>query len=283
MQPDAPRQDSSSNSFSPMPAPHKAGPILPRAGSAQVEFAGYVFSAGDPPAKAGLFALTRQIGAFLYPVLAGEAEDMAAAVAKLMAEEPALAAGLCDGLFWMARDAARQRVHILRDLVGKYDPPFNIEHRKGRAAPEIAALAPDRANIPAAGEAEHGAESVEVSEEQLRDLVRGFYDEARKDPLIGPVFARNISDWEQHFDVAQAFWSRVLRGTQRYAGSPFTPHLSLNLKPEFFDRWIELFKLAAEKALPPPAARMAIARVEHMSVCFQAGLFPPKPAQESVA
>jgi truncated hemoglobin YjbI len=74
-----------------------------------------------------------------------------------------------------------------------------------------------------------------------------------------------------------------LLGTTRYRSSPFTPHLSLNLKPEFFDRWIELFKSAAVAHLPPVAARAAIAKVEHMSVCFQAGLFPPKPPGHSHA
>ena len=176
----------------------------------------------------------------------------------------------------MPRDNARQRNHILRDLVGKYDPPLNVEFRKGRAAPEIAALAPDRAEGLVKGEAEHGAEPVEATEAELHELVRAFYGEAMLDPLIGPVFSRNVTDWDHHFQIVQDFWSRALLGTTRYGGSPFTPHLQMNLRPEFFDRWIALFRVAAETHLKPPAARAAIARVEHMSVCFQAGLFPPK-------
>lgn len=280
---------SSHHDHSPLPLAQKAGPILPRAENTdEVTFAGFVFAAGDPPASGGLYVLTRRIGEYLYPVLVGEAEDMAAALAQAHLGEPTLAAGLADGVFWMARENARQRNHILRDLVGKYDPPLNVEYRKGRAAPEIAALATDRAPALLTGEAEHGAEPVVVSEAQLRLLVRAFYAEALKDPLIGPVFARNVADWDHHFDIVQNFWSRALLGTTRYTGSPFTPHLSLNLKPELFDRWIELFKAMAERHLQPAAARVAIARVEHMSVCFQAGLFPPKipsevPATETTA
>ncbi len=209
-------------------------------------------------------------------MLIGEAENMAAAVEKLHADEPVLAAGLADGLCWMARDTPRMRVHVLRELVGKYDPPLNVEHRKGRAAPEIAALAPDRAKNLPPGEAEHGAARIEVSEEELRDLVRAFYEQALVDPVIGPVFKRNVADWEHHFMLAADFWSRSLLGTTRYTGSPFTPHLSLNLKPAFFERWIALFKIAAASRLQPAAAHAAISKVEHMSVCFQAGLFPPK-------
>jgi truncated hemoglobin YjbI len=256
----------------------KPGPILPRADAPQVEFGGFAFTPGNPPASGGIFALTRRIGDFLFPVLIGEAEDMAAALTLLHAQEPVLTAGLAEGLYWMSREQARQRAHILRDLVGKYNPPLNKEHRKGRAAPEIAALAPDRAEgLPE----DNPTEPVEVTEAELDALVRAFYAEAMQDPLIGPVFARNVTDWDHHFEIVRNFWSRALLGTTRYTGSPFTPHLQMNLKPEFFDRWIELFRSKANATLRPAAARVAIARVEHMSVCFQAGLFPPKsPAQE---
>jgi truncated hemoglobin YjbI len=267
---------------SPLPAARRAGPTLPRADDVEVAFAGFAFAAGDPPAAPGLFALTRQIGEFLYPVIFGEADDMAAEVARLRAEEPVLASGLADGCFWSGRDNARQRQHVLRDLVGKYDPPLNEAFRMGRAAPEIAALVPDRAKNLPSGEAEHASQPVEATEDELKAMVRAFYSEAMEDPLIGPVFKSHVSDWDHHFEIVQNFWSRSLLGTSRYNGSPFTPHLSMNLKPEFFDRWVALFRKNAEATLRPAAAKAATARVEHMSVCFQAGLFPPKmPAKEA--
>jgi truncated hemoglobin YjbI len=49
----------------------------------------------------------------------------------------------------------------------------------------------------------------------------------------------------------------------------------LQLKPEHFTRWVDLFKATARKVLEPAAADRAIAKVEHMSTCFQAGLFLP--------
>jgi truncated hemoglobin YjbI len=274
-----------SHDHSPLPLAQKAGPIFPRAESTgEIAFAGFVFSAGDPPHSGGLTVLTRRIGDFLFPVLIGESENMAAALEQAHRDEKTLAAGLADGVFWMARDNARQRHHILRDLVGKYDPPLNVEFRKSRAAPEIAALVPDRASDQFKGLAEQGAEPVEVSEAELRELVRAFYEAALKDPLIGPVFSRTVADWDHHYDIVQKFWSRALLGTTRYTGSPFTPHLSLHLKPESFERWVALFKTIAERHLKPAAACAAISRVEHMSVCFQAGLFPPKiPSQTSAA
>ena len=137
-------------------------------------------------------------------------------------------------------------------------------------------MVPDRAGSGAVtGEALHLAADVVVSEDELNRLVEEFYVLARADSLIGPVFSRAVADWDAHRKIVQDFWSRTLLGTTRYKGNPFGPHRSLDLQPEFFDRWIELFKTVAIKVLQPAAAQRAVAKVEHMSVCFQAGLFLP--------
>jgi hypothetical protein len=70
-----------SQDHSPTPLAQKAGPILPRTDAPEILFGGFVFTAGDPPPSAGLFALTRRIGDFLNPLLIGEADKMAAAAA----------------------------------------------------------------------------------------------------------------------------------------------------------------------------------------------------------
>ena len=117
---------------------------------------------------------------------------------------------------------------------------------------------------------------VVVTEEQLAALVRRFYVAARKDSLIGPVFEAMIVDWEDHFAIAQDFWSHMLLGTGRYQGHPLAPHMHMPLEPESFDRWLELFHAAANESLPPPAAAQAIGRANHMANAFKIGLFPWK-------
>ncbi|MBN8915026.1 MAG: group III truncated hemoglobin [Rhizobiales bacterium] len=109
----------------------------------------------------------------------------------------------------------------------------------------------------------------------MKRLVESFYGRAAADPLLGPVFARAIPDWAGHYQIVQNFWSRTLLGTARYSGMPFAAHIPLQLKPEHFTRWVALFKETAAEVLEPVAAARAIAKVEHMSTCFQAGLFPP--------
>lgn len=258
----------------PVAAPAANGPLLPIADHPPYIFAGFVFETAEAaPAKPGLFSLTRQIGPFCYPAYMGEAEDMAAAIAAFRAAHPA-EAGEIDGIFFLERGAQRQRAYMLKDLIGKFNPPLNVEHRKGRAPTEIAAFIPDRADgLPAAPSA-HLAAEIRVSEAELEKLVRAFYAAGDKDPLLGPVF-RRIPDFEAHVVTITDFWSRQLMGTARYKGNPFSAHLKLALTPEHFNRWIEVFNETAREVLEPAAAERAVAKVEHMSHCFQAGLFLP--------
>ena len=115
--------------------------------------------------------------------------------------------------------------------------------------------------------------SIEAAARALLD--ERLAERAIEDDLIGPVFRRAVADWEHHFETIRDFWSKTLRGSCRYGGNPFSAHIRLDLRPEFFDRWLELFRLTAREELPPAASDRAIAKVEHMSSCFQAGLFLP--------
>ncbi len=200
---------------------------------------------------------------------------MAAEVAAFGAREAA-AMKVIDGQLWMGRAQARQRLQIVRDLVRAYNPPLNLDHRTRGASPELAALVPDRAeDDPSLAQPTDLAADLSLTEADLDRLVRRFYARAMQDELIGPVFRRAVTDWEHHFGTIRDFWSKTLLGTLRYTGNPFSAHIGLGLRPEFFDRWLDLFRLTAREELPAAAADRAIAKVEHMSTCFQAGLFLP--------
>ncbi|WP_298726727.1 group III truncated hemoglobin [uncultured Ferrovibrio sp.] len=97
-----------------------------------------------------------------------------------------------------------------------------------------------------------------VSEDMIRALVRGFYERANADPLLGPIFAAAIPDWEGHLRVVEDFWSRVLRSTDRYRGCVMSAHAGMRPQPIHFDRWLALFQATAEEILPPAACRRAL-------------------------
>ena len=112
-----------------------------------------------------------------------------------------------------------------------------------------------------------------LSERHIRELVRSFYERARSDPGLRPVFEAAISDWDEHHRIVEDFWSRTLLGTHRYQGHPYPVHTQLPLKPEHFDRWLDLFQQTAREVLPTETASQAIARAEHMAESFKAGMF----------
>ena len=109
---------------------------------------------------------------------------------------------------------------------------------------------------------------VEALEPAIRACVRDFYDKAKLDPLLGPVFNGAIRDWSRHLATMDDFWSGALLGTQRYTAAPFPPHLKLAMTQEHFDRWRDLWLPAAEANLPEPIRARAVSMGEHMSHCW---------------
>jgi hemoglobin len=116
-------------------------------------------------------------------------------------------------------------------------------------------------------------------EAAIMACVRGFYGEAQKDPILGPIFAAKVHDWEVHYQVVSNFWSHFLFGTDRYGGHPYPVHQSLPVEPEHFDRWLALFAVATKEHLPPDLAERALAKAHQMAQSFKAGIFPFTDAQ----
>jgi hemoglobin len=119
----------------------------------------------------------------------------------------------------------------------------------------------------------------EASEAAIRACVKRFYEKGDSDPLLGPIFAKSIPELAAHLEIVENFWSHALLGTTRYQGTPFGVHVNLPVEPEHFARWLTLFVEAAKETMPDALAAAAIARAEHMTQCFQSGLFPFKDAE----
>ena len=86
------------------------------------------------------------------------------------------------------------------------------------------------------------------TEKEIDQLVRSFYEKARKDPSLGPIFEAHVTNWEEHFAQMTDFWSGNLLGTNRFNGAPMPKHLAIpNLRPELFEQWLRLFKQTTEE------------------------------------
>jgi hemoglobin len=122
-----------------------------------------------------------------------------------------------------------------------------------------------------------------VTEAQITELVKSFYERAAANADLHAIFAAVIDDWDAHHRIVANFWSHVLLGTDRYRSSPYMQHTRLPLKLEHFDIWLELFRQTAREVLPSTAADTAIARAELMAESFRVGMFNDYPGKAAMA
>ncbi|MBP1807410.1 group III truncated hemoglobin [Rubellimicrobium aerolatum] len=111
-----------------------------------------------------------------------------------------------------------------------------------------------------------------LSDEILDRLVRTFYARVRQDPLLAPVFAARVTDWEAHLQRLTAFWSSVALMTGRYHGRPVAHHVGLPAGPDHFARWLALFRATASEVCPPEGAAHVIAAAERIALSLQSAM-----------
>ena len=114
-----------------------------------------------------------------------------------------------------------------------------------------------------------------MTELQLSRLVDLFYARVRRDPMIGPLFNAHVADWPEHLEKLSAFWSSVMLTSGRYKGSPMAAHLrhAGAIKPEMFERWLELWRETARETLDGEGAAAVIAKAERIAESLQLALF----------
>ncbi|WP_419914072.1 group III truncated hemoglobin [Hoeflea sp.] len=116
------------------------------------------------------------------------------------------------------------------------------------------------------------SERTGITEALIERLVRRFYDRVRADPLLSPVFAERITDWEPHLQQMFAFWSSVALLTGRYHGRPMQKHAPLPVSAQHFDRWLALFEETARDICTPSAAEHFVERARNIAQSLEMGV-----------
>ena len=112
-----------------------------------------------------------------------------------------------------------------------------------------------------------------IDEAAIAALVERFYDRARRDGMLGPVFEAAVHDWPAHFARLADFWSSVMLTTGRYKGNPFAAHLGKAIEPPLFDRWLELWRETTAELFTPEIARAFDDKAERIADSLKSGLF----------
>ncbi len=124
----------------------------------------------------------------------------------------------------------------------------------------------------------HGPRSNAEREHEIGVLVDRFYEIARRDPVLGPVFERRVSDWGVHLAKMRDFWSAAIYRTGRYSGRPLESHRRIpEIRVEHFPRWLRLWRLAVDETVVSDAREPLKEFASRMSVSMSARLGAPGP------
>jgi hemoglobin len=96
----------------------------------------------------------------------------------------------------------------------------------------------------------------EADETNIRTLVEAFYHRVDDDPLLGPIFTRELTGrWDEHLAKMTTFWSSLVLGSKQYRGNVQEAHRPLgDIEPQHFARWLSLFLNTVEARYEPAAA-----------------------------
>lgn len=95
------------------------------------------------------------------------------------------------------------------------------------------------------------ADAMGIDEAFISTLVETFYGHVRADETLGPIFAGQIEDWEEHLPKMKDFWSSVALNSGRYAGKPVPAHRKLaGVTEADFGAWLSLFERTLEELAP---------------------------------
>jgi hemoglobin len=112
-----------------------------------------------------------------------------------------------------------------------------------------------------------------VTEPAIAELVDRFYAKVRQDPVIGPIFNEAVDDWDEHLATLSAFWSSVMLTTGRYKGNPMAAHMKHPIRPEFFDRWLQIWGETVGEMFAPDAAAQFRHKAARIGESLKLGLF----------
>lgn len=93
----------------------------------------------------------------------------------------------------------------------------------------------------------------------VHDLVVDFYREIVFDDVVGPMFTEIAEvDWPTHLPLLIDYWCLMLFGERGYDGLTVPAHRRVHenepLRPEHFERWIQLFEASIDKSWAGPNA-----------------------------
>lgn len=94
---------------------------------------------------------------------------------------------------------------------------------------------------------------IDLSRDDIADVVAVFYTHVRKDDVLGPIFAEHVDNWPEHEDKITRFWASAILFEGSYSGNPMRSHMNAgNVDPAHFETWLALFDKVLKARVPAP-------------------------------
>ena len=118
-----------------------------------------------------------------------------------------------------------------------------------------------------------------INRDSIVQLVHAFYTRVRSDPLLQPIFERQIGGaWDSHLETMVAFWESVLFRAGTFRGNPPLKHRLIHqqapLTAQHFERWLALFQCTLEENFEGPNTIFASRAAHDIAAVLQRKLQP---------
>lgn len=130
-----------------------------------------------------------------------------------------------------------------------------------------------------------------INKESLDKLVDVFYNKAREDKDLGPIFNAQITSaakWARHKAVLSSFWLYHLTGIRnesapkKHEGGMVGAHLAIPPFPrEMFGIWLKLFEESLNELFIPKIKDKILAKANERATKLQGVLYEGKEWQRS--
>lgn len=117
-------------------------------------------------------------------------------------------------------------------------------------------------------------------------LVDTFYKRIRKDAVLGPIFDRNIKDWDAHLVVLTDFWETQIFLVRKYNDNPLIKHVEVDVKEghtineKHFGIWINHWVQTVDSLFEGDKAFTAKNRARKMASFIHINMFNARKGTE---
>lgn len=120
-----------------------------------------------------------------------------------------------------------------------------------------------------------------LTPDQIDRVVTLFYAAIRRHEVLGPIFARHVTDWPEHEEKIARFWRNAILAERGYDGNPMAVHRAAgDVRPEHFEPWLALFDETLRRTLPAETAAAWSALAHRIGASLTMGLIlaegPPR-------